>query len=39
MGMAVDSFRPDRWEVIGALVCVAGVSVPCTRLAANNFRP
>ena len=26
-GMALDSFRPDRWDVIGALVCLAGVSV------------
>ncbi|WP_078281329.1 YnfA family protein [Mycobacteroides franklinii] len=26
-GMALDGFRPDRWDVIGALVCVAGVGV------------
>jgi small multidrug resistance family-3 protein len=26
-GMALDSFRPDRWDVIGALVCLAEVSV------------
>ncbi|UQX10977.1 YnfA family protein [Candidatus Mycobacterium methanotrophicum] len=26
-GMALDGFRPDRWDVIGALVCLAGVSV------------
>ncbi|MEU4575359.1 YnfA family protein [Nonomuraea sp. ATR24] len=26
-GMAVDGFRPDRWDVIGALVCLAGVLV------------
>ncbi|WP_327092517.1 YnfA family protein [Nonomuraea sp. NBC_01738] len=26
-GMVVDGFRPDRWDVIGALVCLAGVAV------------
>ncbi|OHU28941.1 hypothetical protein BKG76_06805 [Mycobacteroides franklinii] len=26
-GMALDGFRPDRWDVIGALVCLAGVGV------------
>jgi small multidrug resistance family-3 protein len=26
-GMAVDGFRPDRWDVLGALVCLAGVAV------------
>ncbi|WP_188197656.1 YnfA family protein [Nonomuraea sp. SYSU D8015] len=26
-GMAVDGFRPDRWDVIGALICLAGVAV------------
>jgi small multidrug resistance family-3 protein len=26
-GMAVDGFRPDRWDVLGALVCLAGVTV------------
>ena len=25
--MVVDGFRPDRWDVIGALVCLAGVAV------------
>lgn len=25
--MVVDRFRPDRWDVIGALVCLAGVAV------------
>jgi hypothetical protein len=25
-GVAVDGFRPDRYDVIGALVCVAGVA-------------
>ncbi|MFC3521792.1 YnfA family protein [Streptomonospora nanhaiensis] len=25
--MAVDGFRPDRFDVIGALVCLAGVAV------------
>ncbi len=26
-GMALDGFRPDRWDVIGAAVCLAGVVV------------
>ena len=26
-GMALDGFRPDRWDIIGAVVCLAGVSV------------
>ncbi|MEU0565001.1 YnfA family protein [Nonomuraea sp. NPDC005983] len=26
-GMIVDGFRPDRWDVIGALICLAGVAV------------
>ncbi len=26
-GMAVDGYRPDRYDVIGALVCLAGVAV------------
>jgi small multidrug resistance family-3 protein len=26
-GMLVDRFRPDRWDVIGAAVCIAGVAV------------
>ncbi|MFC5661823.1 YnfA family protein [Kitasatospora misakiensis] len=26
-GMAVDGFRPTRWDVLGALVCLAGVAV------------
>ena len=26
-GMAVDGFRPDRWDVVGALVCLVGVAV------------
>jgi len=26
-GMALDGFRPDRWDVIGAVVCIAGVAV------------
>jgi small multidrug resistance family-3 protein len=25
--MIVDGFRPDRWDVIGALVCLTGVAV------------
>jgi small multidrug resistance family-3 protein len=26
-GMAVDGFRPDRWDVAGALICLFGVAV------------
>ncbi|MEV0584362.1 YnfA family protein [Nonomuraea sp. NPDC050310] len=26
-GMVVDGFRPDRWDVAGALICLAGVAV------------
>ena len=26
-GMFVDGFRPDRYDVIGALICLAGVGV------------
>ena len=26
-GMVVDGFRPDRWDVAGALVCLLGVSL------------
>ncbi|WP_431904269.1 YnfA family protein [Nonomuraea sp. bgisy101] len=26
-GMVVDGFRPDRWDVIGSLICLAGVAV------------
>lgn len=26
-GMVFDGFRPDRYDVIGALVCLAGVAV------------
>ncbi|MFF2085941.1 YnfA family protein [Nocardia sp. NPDC058176] len=26
-GMALDGFRPDRWDVIGALVCLVGVGI------------
>ncbi|MVA76692.1 YnfA family protein [Auraticoccus sp. F435] len=25
--MAVDGFRPDRWDVVGALICLVGVAV------------
>ncbi|MFD0687651.1 YnfA family protein [Actinomadura fibrosa] len=24
-GMVLDGFRPDRWDIAGALVCLAGV--------------
>jgi small multidrug resistance family-3 protein len=26
-GMVVDGFRPDRWDVAGALLCLAGVAL------------
>ncbi|NUU15823.1 YnfA family protein [Cellulomonas humilata] len=26
-GMAVDKFQPDRWDVIGAAICLLGVAV------------
>ena len=26
-GMAFDGFRPDRWDVTGAIVCLLGVAV------------
>lgn len=26
-GMIFDRFRPDRWDLIGALICIAGVAV------------
>ncbi|WP_152360518.1 YnfA family protein [Microlunatus speluncae] len=25
--MIIDGFRPDRWDVAGALICLAGVAV------------
>jgi small multidrug resistance family-3 protein len=26
-GMLLDGFRPDRWDLIGAAICLAGVAV------------
>jgi len=26
-GVAVDGFRPDRYDLVGALVCLIGVAV------------
>ena len=26
-GMAFDGFRPDRWDIAGALVCLVGVAL------------
>ncbi|MFE9097832.1 YnfA family protein [Streptomyces sp. NPDC007264] len=26
-GMVADGYRPDRWDMIGALVCLAGTAV------------
>jgi len=25
--MLIDKFRPDRWDIIGAIVCLIGVAV------------
>ncbi len=25
--MAADGFRPDRWDVIGAVICLVGVAI------------
>ena len=29
-GVALDGFRPDRWDITGALICLVGVAVSCT---------
>lgn len=26
-GMALDGFKPDRWDIAGALVCLLGVAI------------
>jgi len=26
-GVAVDGFRPDRWDIVGAAICLLGVAV------------
>jgi len=26
-GMLVDGFRPDRWDILGAFICLGGVAV------------
>ena len=26
-GMLLDGFRPDRWDLVGAAICLAGVAV------------
>jgi small multidrug resistance family-3 protein len=26
-GMVVDKFKPDRWDIIGAIICLAGVAL------------
>jgi small multidrug resistance family-3 protein len=26
-GVALDGFRPDRWDITGALICLVGVAV------------
>ncbi|MEQ4717662.1 YnfA family protein [Nonomuraea sp. B19D2] len=26
-GIVMDGFRPDRWDIIGALICLIGVAV------------
>ena len=33
-GMAFDSFRPDRWDVIGFTICPVGVAI--IRFAPRN---
>jgi drug/metabolite transporter superfamily protein YnfA len=35
----VDGFKPDRWDLLGALICVAGVvlMVTPTRVALSLF--
>jgi small multidrug resistance family-3 protein len=25
--MALDGFRPDRWDITGAVICILGVAV------------
>jgi len=27
MGVLSDGFRPDRWDLLGALICLIGVAV------------
>jgi small multidrug resistance family-3 protein len=34
--MLVDRFRPDRYDLIGALICLAGSPSSCTRRAADE---
>ena len=29
-GIIVDGFRPDRWDLLGAAICIAGVVVTVT---------
>jgi hypothetical protein len=39
-GMVTDGYRPDRSDVIGALVCFAGVAViMCAPVATDQPRP
>lgn len=26
-GVALDGYRPDRWDIAGALICLAGVGI------------
>jgi small multidrug resistance family-3 protein len=26
-GMAADGYRPDRWDIAGTLICLAGMAV------------
>jgi small multidrug resistance family-3 protein len=26
-GMVVDKFKPDRWDIIGAIICLVGVAL------------
>jgi small multidrug resistance family-3 protein len=25
--MALDGFKPDTWDIVGALICLAGVAI------------
>jgi small multidrug resistance family-3 protein len=37
-GMALDGYRPDRWDITGALICLAGVGVIMYPPAAPDSR-
>jgi small multidrug resistance family-3 protein len=35
-GMVVDKFRPDRWDLVGAVICLIGVAVIMYALRGAN---